>query len=145
MTFSVFVPGHPATQGSKRHVGGGILVDSCKRLPAWRADVRNGCLDDNGQPKARFDGPVFLSLEFVLKRPKSHPKTKRIEHTKRPDQSKLQRAVEDSLTSAGIWVDDSYICASYVRKRYAEPGEQTGVHIIVSGVNNHDQVARSVQ
>lgn len=135
--FSVFIPGDPATQGSKRHVGGGVLIDSCKRLPIWRSDVRNGCLTDDGQPKARVEGPIFLSLEFALKRPKSLPKTKIVHHTKRPDLSKLTRAVEDAITSAGIWADDSYVCRSYVTKRYAEPGEQTGCHIKVMPVESH--------
>jgi crossover junction endodeoxyribonuclease RusA len=135
--FSVFIPGEPAPQGSKRHVGGGVLVDSCKRLPEWRSDVRNGCLTEDGQPKAWIDGPIFLSLEFALKRPKSLSKTKKVHHTKRPDMSKLVRAVEDAITSAGIWVDDSYVCTSYVTKRYAEPGEQTGCHIKVMPITDH--------
>jgi crossover junction endodeoxyribonuclease RusA len=135
--FSVLILGEPAPQGSKRHVGGGILVDSCKRLPEWRSDVRNGCLDEHGQPKARIEGPVYLSLEFALRRPKSLPKTKKVHHTKRPDMSKLVRAVEDAITSAGIWIDDSYVCASNVTKRYAEPGEQTGCHIKVMPITDH--------
>jgi crossover junction endodeoxyribonuclease RusA len=135
--FQVFVAGSPAPQGSKRHVGGGVIIDSCKRLPEWRSDVRNGFMDGNGKPKARFEGPIFLTLEFVLKRPKSLPKTKKVYHTKRPDQSKLVRAVEDSITSAGIWIDDSYVCASYVTKRYAEPDETTGCHIMIAECTGH--------
>ena len=73
----IFVTGDPAPQGSKRHVGGGVLVESCKRLPDWRKDVRAACLDGDGQPKARFDGAVCLHLDFILRRPKSLPKTGR--------------------------------------------------------------------
>lgn len=142
--FSVFVAGDPATQGSKRHVGGGRLVDSCKRLPEWRADVRSACLDEQGQPKAQYDEPIFLSLEFILKRPKSLPKKVK-HHTKRPDLSKLTRAAEDAITSAGVWRDDSQVCIAYHKKRYAEPGEQTGCIVTVQPVNSHEEAhARTI-
>ena len=35
----VFIPGVPAPQGSKRHVGGGRLVESSKKVKPWRRAV----------------------------------------------------------------------------------------------------------
>lgn len=34
-----FVPGRPAPQGSKRHVGHGIMVESSRDLGPWRERV----------------------------------------------------------------------------------------------------------
>lgn len=127
---SLFVAGDPAPQGSKRHVGGGVLVESCKRLPQWRKDVRAACLDAEGLPKARFDGAVNLHLEFVLSRPKGLPKSKPTPPaTKKPDLDKVARAIFDAMTSAGVVRDDSYIVFSTLHKRIAEPDEIMGVHI----------------
>ena len=33
--FAARVFGHPAPKGSKRHVGGGRMIESSKRLPGW--------------------------------------------------------------------------------------------------------------
>jgi crossover junction endodeoxyribonuclease RusA len=127
----LFVAGNPAPQGSKRHVGGGVLVESCKRLPDWRKDVRAACLDVDGQPKMRFDGAVALHLEFVLYRPKSLPKTKPTPPaTKKPDLDKVARAIFDAMKTAGVVRDDSYIVFSTLHKRLAEPEEVMGVHIM---------------
>ena len=38
---SFFVPGKAAAQGSKRHVGRGVMVEMSKDLPAWRTAVAN--------------------------------------------------------------------------------------------------------
>jgi crossover junction endodeoxyribonuclease RusA len=129
----VFVTGDPAPQGSKRHVGGGVLVESCKRLPDWRKDVRAACLDAEGLPKARFEGAVSLHLDFILRRPKSLPKTRPTPPAvKKPDLDKITRAIGDALKSAGIYLDDSQIVFGTQYKRIAEPDEVTGVHIIVA-------------
>lgn len=143
--FSLFVAGDPAPQGSKRHVGGGVLVESCKRLPDWRKDVRAACLDGDGQPKARFDGAVCLHLDFILRRPKSLPKTRPTPpHTKKPDLDKLTRAIGDAMKSAGVLVDDSHIVFGTHYKRYAEPNEVPGVHITAAdykGDHGHNRSA----
>ena len=142
---NLFVAGNPAPQGSKRHVGGGVLVDSCKRLPDWRKDVRAACLDADGQPKTRFEGAVLLHLEFVLPRPKSLPKTKPTPpHTKKPDLDKLTRAIGDAMTSAGVFRDDSHIVFGTRHKRYAELGEVTGVNIMADEFRGGHSLNRSL-
>lgn len=121
----VFVPGRPAPQGSKRHVGNGIMIESSKALPAWREAVRWTTAQAwNRQPP--ITGAVLLTLEFVLPRPLSTPPA-----IKKPDASKLIRAVEDALTDAGVWRDDSLVVDLRARKRIAELDEPAGCRIVI--------------
>jgi len=127
----VFVPGRPAPQGSKRHVGNGVMVESSKALPAWREAVRWTAVQAWSYQRPPIDGAVALTLEFVLPRPASTPKRHTPPATKRPDTSKLVRAVEDALTDAGVWHDDSLIVDLRATKRIAEPDEPAGCHITI--------------
>lgn len=138
---SVFVPGIPAPQGSKRHVGRGILVESSKQLKPWRLDVTTTCA------AARTDPPLEQAavwLRFEFPRPKSHYRTGRHAHELRPDAperhavkpdvDKLARAILDALTAAGVLRDDSRVTDLIVAKRY---GDQPGVHIDVRDAETH--------
>lgn len=137
-TFSVFVPGKPAPQGSKRGIptknGKVAMVESSKAVKPWREDIRQALLDDDNHALARFDGPVRVVLEFVMPRPKSMPVSRPTPpHTKRPDIDKIARAVLDAVSSAGVWVDDSHVIDLHPTKRTAERGEQSGCHITITG------------
>lgn len=130
MSIRVFVPGQPAPQGSKRHVGRGIMVESCKQVKPWRSDIRSHLLDDQGQPLCAFGGdPVHVSLEFVMRRPKSAPKRTTPPAVKKPDLDKLARAVFDAISSSGVWNDDSQVVSARLKKRIAIDGEQSGCWI----------------
>ncbi len=130
MMIRVFIAGNPATQGSKRFVGGGRFIESCKRLPAWREDVRAGLLGYDGQPRLKLgERPARIDVIYILPRPKSLPKKKDICHTKKPDIDKLTRAICDAITSAGVWNDDSQCCEQYCTKRYSTLGETPGCWI----------------
>lgn len=131
--FEVFVPGHPAPQGSKRHVGKGIMVESSKHVAPWRSDVRSACLDVAGKPLAFFDGAVHVELLFVLKRPVSTPKSRTPAAIKKPDIDKLARAVLDAIGSAGMWRDDSQVVALSAYKRIAMLDETPGCRITIAG------------
>ena len=129
MTVEFFVPGRPIAQGSKRHVGRGILVESAKDLGPWRERVALAAHNAmNGQPL--LDGPISLVLEFVLPRPKSAPKRSTPPAVKRPDVDKLTRACFDALTGV-IFSDDAQVIDIYASKRIAEIGETAGAHISV--------------
>ena len=67
----MFVPGKPAAQGSKRHVGNGVMIESSKRVKPWRTDVRESVA---AHVPAEWDKEAAMSveLEFVFLRPKSH-------------------------------------------------------------------------
>lgn len=121
----VFIPGHPATQGSKRHVGGGRMVEMDKKLPAWRQAIKLVCgVKYRGEP---IDQPVTVDAMFYLPRPK-RPKFDVPAVT--PDVDKLARALGDGLTGVVI-KDDSRITRWEIEKRYAENG-QIGAHVVVA-------------
>lgn len=125
----VFVSGTAAPQGSKRHVGNGVMVEMSKGVKPWREDVRQACLAAWGD--VPLDEPVRLTLEFVRKRPASAPKRSTPPATSRPDLDKLARAVMDAIGSAGVWTDDSRVTELVCHKRLAEIGETPGARITV--------------
>lgn len=136
---AVFVPGICAPQGSKRHLGNGILVEQSKRVKPWRADVRSALLDDQGKPRAQFDGPIHIELEFVMKRPAGAPKRSTPPAIKRPDLDKLQRAIFDAVSSAGIWRDDSQVVSVTAVKRLAKIGETPGCHLEIMDAKQKEE------
>ena len=134
MTFRITVHGTPAPQGSKRHVGHGIMVESSRRLPAWRTLVTDAAWAARaGAPT--ISGPVRLTATFGFRRPRSHFRTGRFAELLRADAppfptgrnigdlSKLIRAVEDALTDAGVWHDDDLVVAIVADKDWwPQPG-----------------------
>lgn len=132
------VVGTPAPQGSKRHVGGGVMVESSKKVRPWRQDVRDaakGALElHEGWPPGGKRTGYIVDFEFILHRPKATPKTHPGWTNTGPDVSKLSRATEDALTEAGVYPDDRCIFRERLDKRLAEPGEATGCRIRVEQV-----------
>lgn len=136
---SVFVPGKPAPQGSKRYLGqrGGkaIAVESSKALPSWRADVRAAVAElVDGRPP--IAGPVLVALVFVMPRPASTPKNRTPAAIKRPDLDKLTRAILDAVGSAGAWGDDSQVTDLHAAKRLALVDERPGVWIEITALED---------
>jgi crossover junction endodeoxyribonuclease RusA len=126
-----FVEGHPRPQGSKDHVGGGRLVESSKGLAAWRWAVG---LAANRVRKggALHQGPLCVSVLFVLPRPKGVPESAgNAPAIKPPDIDKLIRGVLDALTGT-LMVDDAQVTEVRARKRWACHQEPTGAEITVS-------------
>jgi crossover junction endodeoxyribonuclease RusA len=128
---AVFVCGLPRAQGSKRHVGGGVMAESSEFVKPWRSDIRAHLLSADGLPLARFDGAVHLDMEFVMTRPRSAPKRSEPPAIKRPDLDKLQRAVFDAVGSAGVWRDDSQVVSVRASKRLARIDEPLGLHLVI--------------
>lgn len=130
-----FVPGKPAPQGSKRHVGRGILVESSKEVGPWRERI---ALAAHNAMAAAGSAPldkcaVLVDLGFVMPRPAAAPKRSTPPAIKRPDTDKLARAVLDALTHT-VFTDDSAVIDLRARKRLAELDETPGVQITVSVV-----------
>lgn len=124
-----FVPGRPAPQGSKRHVGHGIMVESSREVGPWRERVALAAHNAMAGSEL-LAGPVILTLSFVLPRPKSTPKRRTPAAIKRPDVDKLTRAILDAITGTLI-VDDAQVTDLHATKRLAELGETPGVKIRV--------------
>lgn len=60
--------GNPAPQGSKRHVGNGVMVESSKKVRPWRQDVKLAALHARaGAPP--IDDPICLRVVFTLPKP----------------------------------------------------------------------------
>lgn len=141
-----FVPGTPATQGSKqgmvskypaKRTGRHFVVvkDDNPRLPDWRNAVAwYARRVHRGELLA---GPVKLRIVFVRARPKSHFVANDPERglkanaptwvEVKPDTLKMARAVEDALTSV-IWRDDAQVALHELAKRYGHP---VGAHVKV--------------
>ena len=118
------VRGIPAPQGSKRHVGGGVLVESSNKVAPWRQDVRRAAEDAmNGH--LPFDGPMEVVVTFTLAKPRT---VKREMPHVRPDLDKLVRSTLDALGSAGVYGDDSQVVSLVTWKVY---GIIPGASIIV--------------
>ncbi|WP_280201288.1 RusA family crossover junction endodeoxyribonuclease [Nocardia cyriacigeorgica] len=124
----LFIPGTPAPQGSKKHVGRGILVESSQAVGPWRERVALAVHQQGWQP---LDGPVAVDLTFVMPRPKSTPKRWTPAAVKRPDIDKLARAILDAITGQAF-ADDSQVVELNLTKRLADPGCQPGVWITVA-------------
>jgi Holliday junction resolvase RusA-like endonuclease len=141
-----FVPGRAVPGGSKkaiphRSTGKTIVLDmGGKRGKVWRQTVSAAARAECGLP-APLDGPLWMTLEFRVPRPRSHYGTGR-NHDKLkpsapampihpPDALKLARSVEDALKGI-VYVDDARIVDGGQSKRYAEPGKPPGVTVRVA-------------
>lgn len=114
------VYGLPAPQGSKRHVGNGVMIESSKKVKPWRQDVKQAALDavQGLTDWTPLDGPLVASMVFTFARPKGHYRTGRNAHLLRdaapprpsgmPDLSKILRSTEDALKGV-VWADDARV------------------------------------
>lgn len=144
------VAGTPAPQGSKRHVGGGRMVEMSKAVGPWREAVRAEAqrlqrpeegIEDIG---TFLPGALSVTVVFVLKRPASHYRTGRNAHllrdaappfpAGRPDVDKLARAVLDGLVTGGVMADDGQVVSLSAAKVYARDGEAPGAIIEVEAM-----------
>ena len=134
---SFFAEGVPRPQGSKRAVGGGRFIEASKYLPEWRKSVVGAAREAHeGEP---IQGAVTVTAEFVFPRPKAlKPNQDAPPHTSAPDTDKLQRAVGDALTIAGVIEDDAQIHTWRAHKRRAKHGETPGAHITVTPAQSGD-------
>jgi len=81
-------------------------------------------------------GAVSLHLEFIMHRPKGlywkgpHAEPR---HWKLPDRDNLEKGFCDACKGI-LWRDDSQIAEGSTSKRYAHPGEQTGVVVVIANL-----------
>jgi crossover junction endodeoxyribonuclease RusA len=109
--------GDPASQGSHSVINGRIVQVNSGKHKRWRNAVVFAALDLIPEGWEPIDSPVELSVIFYLPRPKT---ATREFPSVMPDLDKLIRSVGDSLTTAGIYVDDSRIVRLTATKVYAD-------------------------
>lgn len=125
------IEGTPRPQGSKRHVGNGIMIEASKHIKDWRAFARLKAAFAMHQHQ-RIDKPnaVKVLVIFGFERPKKHSTTKGVRldapmyHTSTPDTDKLLRALLDSMTGI-VFEDDSQVAVVDVRKVYGRAASTT--------------------
>lgn len=130
--FGVWVDGIPAPQGSKvvglTKGGKPFVRESSKRLARWRQDVevavKAKMLSIAPWPSWQWDGAIRANFEFYFPITGDHKDGDL--KISAPDLSKLQRAVEDSITDAGLWTDDARLVQAKACKYY---GQKTGAQI----------------
>lgn len=141
----VFVPGIPASQGSKRAFAykakatgqwrASTVDDNKPKLRGWRATVAG--VVATAWEQAPLDGPVAMHLMFTMPRPKSHYTKKGLRPNAPhwcptlPDRDKLGRAVADSLKGV-VYADDKLVVDGQTSKVY---GDRPGVHIVVEALD----------
>jgi crossover junction endodeoxyribonuclease RusA len=140
------VDGLPAPQGSKRHVGNGVMVESSKKVAPWRQAV-TWCAKEAAEAQGWQTpaGPVAVDVAFYMPRPRYHYRTGAHAHLlrstaptwvdKKPDADKLVRSSLDALALAGVIRDDAQVAEIRAQQLYAPiaDGDRTtpGARIIV--------------
>lgn len=129
----------PAPQGSKRHVGGGRLIEASKRVKPWRQAVAASAQQQmKDQKEELFTCACSVSVVFRFRRPKAHfttngqLKAAAPKHciVKRNDIDKCCRSTLDALTDT-VFADDSLVVSLNAEKRYCVGSEPPGALITV--------------
>jgi len=136
---TITVPGTPAPQGSKRHVGGGRMVEMNKNLKPYRDSIIYAARDNTWHINPILVGPIPVSIIFRMPRPNSHYGTGRnagkvkdsapLLCSNTPDLDKIIRSVNDGITDSGLWKDDDQVAYLTAVKLY---GEQAGVTVRIT-------------
>lgn len=117
------VYGLPAPQGSKRHVGGGRMVEASRKVAPWREAVV-GEAQRLGYAGMRIDEAVSVRITFYLPRPSSHRGARGLRPSapvwpaKVPDLDKLARSTLDGLVQAAVLSDDARVVILHARKTF---------------------------
>ncbi|HEY7007308.1 MAG TPA: RusA family crossover junction endodeoxyribonuclease [Jatrophihabitantaceae bacterium] len=128
----VDVIGNPAPQGSKKHVGNGVMVESSKAVGPWRDAVayavHNAVLAARWTP---LDEAASVFIQFYVPRPPSAPK-KRIKPDRAPDIDKLARATLDGIVTGRAVSNDARIVQLHLDEDYCEPAQPSGARIEIT-------------
>lgn len=113
------VPGRAYPQGSKRHVGGGRIIEMAgPPLKQYRSAIGRAAAEHFTSP---FDGAVSVGVRFTFQRPKKHHRAdgslredapRDCHPAQRGDIDKLTRSVLDGLTSTAFHDDRQVVSLS---------------------------------
>ena len=150
----ITVHGTPVQQGSKTiaYAKGPkgrrpVLRDAnANELKTWRRQIVNAAkiaLHPH-QPWTPYDGPVHVTINYTFRRPQHHYRTGRHADQLRddaptyrhqtPDRDKLDRAINDALTEAGVWTDDAVNVAGSSTKGYCDRDDTPGATITITPI-----------
>lgn len=145
--FEVRVQGRPAPQGSKNSrvtkAGKAVMYESSAYVKPWREAVRWSAVQAlryGGGAGFPLTSPLSVDVVFSLGRGAGHYGTGRNAGRLRasappypsgpPDLSKLARATEDALTTAGVWRDDALVVAyGRLAKVYVDSPDPDALHV----------------
>ena len=98
------------------------------------------------KPSKPIEGPIKLSLDFVLKRPVALNAKKfsqgRIPADKRPDTDNLCKCLTDALT--GFWVDDAQVTTLEASKWFAARAETPRIEVSIQPINTNNETVSTV-
>lgn len=124
---SFVVYSRAAPQGSKRHIGNGVMIESSKRVKPFRADVRKAAESAALPPDWPMGAPMRVNFRFHFARPKSHFKCNGVALSKSApeeatshglgDLEKLARSVNDALSGV-LFNDDRQVVEMHLAKCY---------------------------
>jgi len=119
-------------KGTRRFTGKVRIAEQLEAtLGPWRAAVTLQARRQYRRP-APLDVPLSVGMIFLIERPKSVRRPYPSVARGAGDLSKLQRAVEDALTDAGVWRDDALVVRYHaLAKVYASAAEHPGVVISI--------------
>lgn len=124
----------PGPQGSKRHVGGGRMIEASKKVAPFReaiANAVNTAFVATGDYR-QFTDPVVVWATFYLPRPTS---VKRLLPSVAPDLDKLMRTLGDGLSiNSDALADDGLIVRWHAAKVYADKPGDIGVRVAIKTV-----------
>lgn len=125
MKIEFTVEGIPRPQGSKRHVGNGIMVESSKHVATWRTMIRDAARKAMAGRECVREKAVSIQATFYFERPKAHYTSKGLRPNapvivvKKPDVDKLLRAVLDACSMI-VYYDDSQVQIHQCVKLFTE-------------------------
>lgn len=134
------VYGAPQPAGSKtagRSSSGKLFVrDASKGSAPWKRQVAQAAGEAmNGRDL--MEGPLLLLAKFYVTRPAGHYGANGLRASapaypvKRPDTTKLLRAVEDAMTGI-VWRDDAQVVVQQASKLFGEPA-RCELHVEIIG------------
>lgn len=137
MIIEVF--GTPAPQGSKRHIGRGILLEQSKKVKPWRDAIMRSAIEQKVL-NLQLTGALRIEIFFYLSRPLSHRGVRGLKlsaplfPTTTPDLDKLIRSTLDGLVLSGVVKDDSLFVSIKANKEY-DDARHPGASIHISEMN----------
>lgn len=133
--------GQPRPRAFARALPGGRVMArmyEAGTAEAWKADVVRAA--EPHRPAQPLDGPVEVSIEFHLARPKRlYRKCDRdgpVWCDSKPDRDNADKAVLDALKVMGWFRDDAQVCAGVLRKVYHAKNGVPGAWIEIRALSS---------